>query len=269
MVSWKLSSLLLPLFALNAFAAIDVEKVADEEPQTPNLNVKVSVSFPQSEIFGVKLVNGHATEARLSINNEEPTPIGVTVVGGSLLEEVGGESRILRNLTAQRYSLEIPAGAEETVPYSFTTELHPQNLRLQLVAVLKDSKDNFYTVPVYNETVSVVEAPTSFFDPQIIFLYLVILGVFTGTVYFIYNTWITTFFPQKKGRGKGGERAKRSSQGTKKVDPADQVAVVGADGPAVTSGAKAYDESWIPAAHLQRPEAKRVRSGTPKTKAKA
>jgi hypothetical protein len=102
-----------------------------------------------------------------------------------------------------------------------------------------------------------------------IFLYLVVLGAFGGTLYFVYNTWITTLFPQKKGRGKGGERAKKSSQGSKTVDPADQVSVVGADGPAVTSGAKAYDESWIPAAHLQRPEAKRIRSGAPKTKAKA
>jgi hypothetical protein len=144
---------------------VQVEKV-DDEPQTPNLNVKVSVSFPQSEIFGVKLINGHATEARLSISNNEPTPIGVTIVGGSLLEEQNGESRVVRNLTAQKYSIEIPAGAEETVPYTFTTELHPQNLRLQLVAVLKDNKNTLITVPVYNETVSVVEAATSFFDPQ-------------------------------------------------------------------------------------------------------
>lgn len=102
-----------------------------------------------------------------------------------------------------------------------------------------------------------------------IFLYLVLLGAFGGTVYFIYNTWITTLFPQKRRGGKGGERAKKSSGGSKKVDPADQTAVLGADGPAVTSGSKAYDESWIPAQHLQRPEAKRVRSGTPKTKVKS
>ncbi|KAH3913014.1 hypothetical protein HBH56_110660 [Parastagonospora nodorum] len=267
--AWKLSSLLLlSLGALNAFAAIDVEKVA-EEPVTPNLNVKVSVSFPQSEIFGIKLVNGHATEARLSVSNNEPTPIGVSLVGGSLSVEQAGESRIIRNLTTQKYSIEVPAGAEETIPYSFTTDQHPQDLRLLLTAVLRDQKNSFYTVPVYNETVTIVEGATSFFDPQIIFLYLVVLSVFGGISYFVYNTWITTFFPQKKGRGKGGERAKKSSLGSKKVDPADQVAVVGADGPAVTSGAKAYDESWIPASHLQRPEAKRVRSGTPKTKPKA
>lgn len=145
---------------------LQVEQVTEDEPQSPNLNVKVSVSFPQSEIFGIKLINGHATEARLSINNGEPTPVGVSVVGGSLLKEQAGESYVVRNLTAQKYSIEIPAGAEETVPYTFTTELHPQDLRLQLVAVLKDSKNNFYTVPVYNETVSIVEAATSFFDPQ-------------------------------------------------------------------------------------------------------
>lgn len=106
--------------------------------------------------------------------------------------------------------------------------------------------------------------------PRSIFLYLVLAAVFGGTCYFIYNTWITTLFPQKRGRGKGGERAKRSSGGSKKVDPADQVSVVGADGPAVTSGAKAYDESWIPAHHLQRPEAKRVQSGAkPRSKTRA
>ncbi|CAG5182846.1 uncharacterized protein ALTATR162_LOCUS10364 [Alternaria atra] len=270
MVNWKFSSLLLlSLRALGSVAEPAAEKQAVDEPQTPNLNVAVSVSFPQSEIFGVKLINGQATQARLSVVNNEPTPVGVTIVGGSLIQEVAGQSQILRNLTRQRYSIQIPAGANETIPYSFTTEMHPQNLRLQLVTVLKDSKNNLITVPVYNETVSIVEAPTSFFDPQIIFLYLVLLGAFGGTVYFVYNTWISTFFPQKKGRGKGGERAKMSSGQSKKVDPADQVAVVGADGPAVTSGAKAYDESWIPASHLQRPEAKRVRSGTPKVKPRA
>jgi hypothetical protein len=104
-----------------------------------------------------------------------------------------------------------------------------------------------------------------------IFLYLFLAGAFAGTCYFIYSTWITTLFPQKRRGGKGGERAKASSKGTKKVDPSDQTAVLGADGPAVTSGVKSYDESWLPAHHLQRPEAKRMgssRTNTPKTKAK-
>lgn len=81
----------------------------------------------------------------------------------------------------------------------------------------------------------------------------------------MYTTWISTLFPQqpKRRAGKGGERAKTSSRGTKKVDPSDQVSVAGADGPAVTSGSKAYDEAWIPQQHLKKPEARRIRSGTP------
>jgi hypothetical protein len=92
-----------------------------------------------------------------------------------------------------------------------------------------------------------------------------LLAALFGTLYFVYKTWIEALFPQTKRGGKGGERAKRSSGGSKKaVDPSEQVAVIGADGPAVTTGAlaqKAYDESWIPDHHINRPTAKRVKSG--------
>jgi hypothetical protein len=104
-----------------------------------------------------------------------------------------------------------------------------------------------------------------------IFLYLFLAAAFGGTLYFIYKTWIEALFPQTKRGGKGGERAKRSSGGSKAaVAPKDQVSVIGADGPAVTTGAlaqKAYDESWIPDHHINRPKAKRVQS-TGKTKTK-
>ena len=95
-----------------------------------------------------------------------------------------------------------------------------------------------------------------------IFLYLVLLGGFVGTLYFVYKTWIESLFPQTR-RGRGGERSKRSSGGSKKaVDVKDQVSAVGEDGQAVTTGAqKAYDESWIPEHHLNRPTAKRVKNG--------
>ncbi|KAI9828802.1 MAG: hypothetical protein M1832_001907 [Thelocarpon impressellum] len=263
----------LPVFALLSLRAIAVVAAADakveeelDEPSTsPKLAAKVSVSFPQSEIFGVKLVNGHATQSVLSITNNEPAPITVSFVGGSLWTLAGGQSQNIRNLTAVKYSVEIPAGQKESVAYAFTTDLQPQDLRLSLAAMLTDAKGNSFTAQAYNETISVVEPESSIFDPQIIFLYLFLLAAFGGTAYFIYSTWISTLFPQKRGGrgGKGGERAKRSSGGSRRVDPADQVGVAGADGPAVTSGAKAYDESWIPEHHIKRPESRRVKSGTP------
>lgn len=73
---------------------------------------------------------------------------------------------MVRNLTATRYAVEIPAGQKESVSYSFATEMHPQDLRLNLAAILTDSEGKFFTVQAFNGTVSVVEPETSIFDPQ-------------------------------------------------------------------------------------------------------
>lgn len=73
---------------------------------------------------------------------------------------------IMRNLTTQKYTLQIPAGQAETVTYAFATEMHPQDLTLNLAAVFQDKAGKIYTSNFYNETVSVAEAPVSIFDPQ-------------------------------------------------------------------------------------------------------
>jgi hypothetical protein len=261
---------LLFLRALSTFASDDIpnEEEIDSPSTTPNIDVTARATFPQSEIFGIKLINGHGTQSVLSIANNEAAPITVAAIGGSLwtmgdptTKAAGGPPQIVRNLTTVRYNVEIPAGQKESLSYTFVQDLQPGDLRLNIAAVVRDQKDHFYTIQAFNETVSIVEPETSLLDPQIIFLYLVLLAAFAGTSYFIYKTWISTLFPQRKRGGKGGERAKTSSRGSKKVDPSDQVAVVGADGSAVTSGAKAYDESWIPEHHLNRPEARRGKSG--------
>lgn len=184
MVSLKLATL--AVAALRVFSAVaelpagikveEVEELADglgdeSKLQSPNLAVEISASFPQAEVFGVKLVNGRATRAVLDVSNNEPLPITVVVVGGSLLSPLDTPGApnppvILRNLTAQRYGVKIPAGEKESLTYSFATEMHPQDLRLNIAAVLQNSEGNVFSIPVYNETVSVVEGPMSIFDPQ-------------------------------------------------------------------------------------------------------
>ncbi|TID19006.1 signal sequence receptor alpha chain [Venturia nashicola] len=257
----------LPLWSLLAWRAQAAPEVKVAE-QLPQLSLAVTASFPNSDIFGVKLVNRHATQALLSFSNAEPEPVNIRLIGGSLwtLEAPGKpEPYILRNLTTVPYNVEVPAGTNQSLTYNFAQELYPQDLRLVLGAVV-DKGENAFQVAIFNSTVTVVEAPLSFFDPQILFIYLLLAAMFAGTLYFIYNTWIKTLFPQTKRRGKGGERARTSTQGKKTaVAPADQVSVIGADGPAVTG----FDSSWIPPNHLQRPEPKRIRSGTPKNKPRA
>ena len=140
-----------------------------EEPAgIPKLALAVSASFPASEIFGIKLVNGHPTQALLSFTNDEPGPINVDFIGGSLwtLDDPGQLSQNIRNLTTTRYNVQIPAGGNESLSYTFATEMHPQELRLNLATVVSNSEGTFFTVQAFNGTVSVVEPDTSIFDPQ-------------------------------------------------------------------------------------------------------
>ena len=84
-----------------------------------------------------------------------------------------------------------------------------------------------------------------------IFLYLFLTGLFGATLYFVYKTWIEALFPQT--------RAKPSSKKVKKVEVEP---LSGSESAGATTGAdKDYDESWIPTHHINRPVAKRVKSG--------
>ena len=129
--------------------------------------MSVSANFPDAEIFGIKLVNGKITDSILSFSNEEPEPVTVQFVGGSLWTpdfDPSG-SRIVRNLTTKQYAIEIPAGERQSLPYKFQTNMHPQELRLNLAAVVSQGT-KFATLQAYNGTITVVEPDASFFDPQ-------------------------------------------------------------------------------------------------------
>jgi hypothetical protein len=144
------------------------EDISEDKLQSPKLAVSVAATFPEAEIFGIKLVNGKPTKALLSISNEEPEPVTVKFIGGVLwtppFDPQG--SRIVRNLTATRYNVEIPAGEKQSLPYNFVTELHPQDLRLELAAIMSSSDGKDFAIQAFNETISIVEPDTSIFDPQ-------------------------------------------------------------------------------------------------------
>lgn len=126
-------------------------------------------------MFGIKMINGHPTQALISFDNQEPEPVTINFVGGSLWTTTE-DSQLVRNLTTTRYNVEIPAGESQTLPYNFATEMHPQDLKLSIIAILSDSNRNFYNVQTFNGTVSIVEPDTSIFDPQV----YVLLTFFTS-----------------------------------------------------------------------------------------
>ncbi|EFQ28122.1 signal sequence receptor alpha chain [Colletotrichum graminicola M1.001] len=254
-----LKSSLLALLALplsGAFAA--AEAPVDAGATASTLKADIETTFPDADIFGVKIVNGHPTKAIIEFTNNEDAPIQVAMVGGTLsttdelAEDALPTANIIRNLTAARYDLTIEAGDKKAVPYSFALDANPQDVLLQLIAVVSNAKGDVFQVQAYNSTASIVEPPTSIFDPQIIFLYLFLSGAFAGTLYFVYKTWIEALFPQAK-KAKSSKKARTVSV---TVPLADSDATAEA-----TSTGKGYDESWIPDHHINRPVAKRVKSG--------
>ncbi|KAL1996490.1 hypothetical protein VTN49DRAFT_8090 [Thermomyces lanuginosus] len=231
-----------------------VDDAAEQAAEVPKLAVKVETSFPASEVFGIKLVNGRPTQAQLSFSNEESAPVTVSFVGG-VLSTLDEKPKIVRNLTATLYNVQIPAGEERTLPYEFVVDMHPQDLRLNLESFIS-SDGKLYNINAFNGTVSVVEPPVSIFDPQIIFLYLFILAFFAGIVYFFYTVWIAPYFPQKR-RGRSTEKKGSSRQ-------------AGSDSsPSGVSSATTYNPEWIPAHHIQKPESRKVKGSRSKSKSRA
>lgn len=106
------------------------------------------------------------------MTNHEDEPINIAFLGGQLFTtkdlgpDVHPSAAIVRNLTTVRYEATVPPGEKQTVPYSFVLDMLPQDVRLQLTGVVVSSANNIYQVEVYNDVVSIVEAPTSFLDPQ-------------------------------------------------------------------------------------------------------
>ncbi|KAK0392221.1 hypothetical protein NLU13_1718 [Sarocladium strictum] len=263
---------------LVALATQLIGAVAQDAGTTPvdaaHLDADLSATFPDSDIFGVKLVNGHPTKALITLANRESAPITLAILAGALYstKELPADAPtyqgILRNLTAAQYNLEVPAGETKEIPYAFALDMQPQDVLLNLMAVVTNSKGNIFSLPVFNGTAAIVEPPTSFFDPQIIFLYLFLTAAFAGILYFVYKTWIEALFPQAKRPKTPRAKSSRKSAAAADLDADAALSGNEAASPSLgaSSGVASIDQSWIPEHHLNRPAAKRVKSSASQKK---
>ncbi|KAF3770723.1 hypothetical protein M406DRAFT_320484 [Cryphonectria parasitica EP155] len=254
----KLSALALLALRVASVFAVDAapEDATAPAAGSPELKIDIATSFPDST-FGVKLVNGRPTKAVVEIENHEDGPINLVFMGGMLAttqplpEDAPPSAGVLRNLSAMSYDVDIGPGEARTLPFPFVLDMQPQDVVLNLLAVIRNEKNQIFQVEAHSGLASIVEAPTSIFDPQIIFLYVFLTGAFGGTLYFIYKTWIEALFPQAKKAPRAGKKAK-------KIEAPEPLS--GNESPGVASGVdKDYDESWIPD-HHRRPTVKRVKS---------
>lgn len=90
-----------------------------------------------------------------------------------------------------------------------------------------------------------------------IFLYLFLAAFFSGTLYFVYTTWIGALFPHAK-KGASGKGKRGAAPLKKSISDLKDAALSGNESTGATGTDKEYDESWIPDHHLHRPTARRV-----------
>ena len=118
----------------------------------------------------------------------------------------------------------------------------PQELGLTVwVNLAEPGSKDIHPVTAFNQTVNIVEPASSWFDPQAIFMYLLLTAALAGGIYYAYNSY---FAPPAK----------------KLTKPKKVKAVVVADQKAYPD-VRPYEEEWIPAEHLKSRQPKLKKRG--------
>ncbi|KAK9246575.1 hypothetical protein V1506DRAFT_534626 [Lipomyces tetrasporus] len=238
------SAALLALFGFAAVASsqpaeIPVEEVfePDEGPDAPP-QFLLKTKFLESEnTYPPIIYNTQSTNLEITLQNEEDSEAIVQVAGGALFE-IGNDTAI-ENITAVRVGpLAVAPHTTQTVGYNFVLDREPKDYFLR-VGLLIEYEGQLVQYLGYNSTITVQDPPLSYFDPQMIFLYIILSGIFGVGGYFVYNNYVKSYLAPKKTSGK--KRAKSATP----VTPSNTTAeTTGTD-------SKGYDESWIPEHHLR------------------
>lgn len=117
-------------------------------------------------------MNGHPTKAVVEIQNHEEGTINLVFLGGMLAttqplpEDAPPSAGVLRNLSAVSYDVDIAAGETRSLSFPFVLDMQPQDVVVNLLAVIRDEKNRIFQVEAHSGLASIVEPPTSIFDPQ-------------------------------------------------------------------------------------------------------
>ncbi|KAF9921744.1 hypothetical protein FBU30_008195 [Linnemannia zychae] len=216
--------------------ALLLASVSAQDATAPN--VDISTEFPNA-IAGLtpNIVSGEANNLKVTFKNTGKTDLKVNLIVGSIAEP-DDYNNIIRNLTAYRYGTTLKADGTLILPYSIKMEHPSREVGLTLIADLIDSNKNHFPVLVYNSTVSFSEPAQSWIDFQLIFLYVLIAGIFAAIGMFIKDAM--------------APETKKTTKKAPAMTPEERQAAL--------DKMKVLDEDWIPEHHKKSPRVVKRRS---------
>ncbi|KAG0223050.1 hypothetical protein B0O80DRAFT_439404 [Mortierella sp. GBAus27b] len=193
-------------------------------------NVDISAEFPNAiEGLTPTLISGEPNKLKFTLRNSGKTDLKVNLIVGTVSENDNFDN-VIRNLTAYRYSTPLKAEATLILPYTIQMDHPSREVGLTLYADVIDSAKNHFPVLAYNGTVTFAEPIQSWIDAQLIFLYIVVAGIFAGIGALVKGSVAPE--TKKKARAPAMTPEERTAAEEK---------------------AKVLDEDWIPEHHKQSP----------------
>ncbi|KAF9937077.1 hypothetical protein BGZ75_002315 [Mortierella antarctica] len=207
--------------------AVLLASVSAQESASALPNVGISAEFPNAiPGFTPDLISGEPNNLKVTFRNTGKTDLKVNLIVGSVAE-IDDFSNVIRNLTAYRYGTTLKADATLILPYTIKMEHASREVGLTLMADIIDSSKNHFPVVVYNSTVNFTEPVQSWIDLQLIFLYVLIAGIFVAIGMFVKDAMA----PEVK------KTAKKSP------------ALTAEERKTAEENMNVLDESWIPENH--------------------
>ncbi|KAG0346730.1 hypothetical protein BG004_000978 [Podila humilis] len=176
------------------------------------------------------LISGEANSVQVTFRNSGKTDLKVNLIVGTVVEPTDFDN-VIRNLTAYKYSTTLKADATLVLPYTIKMEHPSREVGLTLMADIIDSSKNHFPVVVYNSTVNFTEPAQSWFDIQLIFLYILITGIFVAIGKFVKDAM--------------APEVKISKKKAPSMTPEEREAAL--------EKMKVLDDDWIPEHHKKSP----------------
>ncbi|GAA5960941.1 hypothetical protein JCM8115_002630 [Rhodotorula mucilaginosa] len=242
-----LKSFLVPLAAL-LLSSSTTTSVLARPTASPTPDVEAHIKFPDSNPFG-RVTNGNSNNLlHVRVQNHADHPITILRVRGQFREATGKE-RPLRETTTMRLGMPVsPKSKSPLIPYRFHSENKIGDVGLRVWVDYNDANNNLHSVLGYDSTVTVGEPKSSWFDLELLFLYVLLGGLFAGVAYFVYTTYFDPSLSLSPSSSKSGKKASSASgSGRPSAVTAKSSSIVDN----VTGEKSKVDESWVPEHHLR------------------